>query len=567
MSTPAGHNPAVSGLLRDLIAEGMLTPEVAQKAFRDAVHEGVPPLVHAVRQKLVSEKVVAQLAAATMGLPLIDVRACDLESQELPRVDADILERHRVIPLMRRGSRLFLAAFDPTDTTPLDAIRFQTGLTVETVVAELSALDEVLTRFLEQRNAKLLDTDDLTEDNAEKPFGSDSQKEHVDDENLVVKIVATILNDAVARGASDVHIEPYAKQYRVRMRVDGVLHQSRNLSLDLRESVAQRIKIMGHCDLSDRRKPTDGSFTYKLGRGRYVDMRVNTVPTVHGEKIVLRLIDPTVAQMGIDSLGYEEFQKDLYLKALARTQGMVLVTGPTGSGKTVSMYAAINHLNDGHHNICTVEDPVEIEVAGVNQVNVNPSVQLTFANALRAFLRQDPDVILVGEIRDPETAEVAVKAAQTGHLVLSTLHTNDAPQTITRLVDLGIPPYSLASALRLIIAQRLARRLCTHCREPLKLPPDVLKAEGFEDAMLTGATIFRAQGCTRCKDGYSGRVGLYQVLPISEAMVHLILHGANAPELAAQAHKEGVWDLRRAGLEKVRRGITTIEEINRVIAF
>jgi type IV pilus assembly protein PilB len=567
MSTPAGHNPAVSGLLRDLIAEGMLTPEVAQKAFRDAVHEGVPPLVHAVRQKLVSEKVVAQLAAATMGLPLIDVRACDLESQELPRVDADILERHRVIPLMRRGSRLFLAAFDPTDTTPLDAIRFQTGLTVETVVAELSALDEVLTRFLEQRNAKLLDTDDLTEDNAAEGQESDSQKEHVDDENLVVKIVATILNDAVARGASDVHIEPYAKQYRVRMRVDGVLHQSRNLSLDLRESVAQRIKIMGHCDLSDRRKPTDGSFTYKLGRGRYVDMRVNTVPTVHGEKIVLRLIDPTVAQMGIDSLGYEEFQKDLYLKALARTQGMVLVTGPTGSGKTVSMYAAINHLNDGHHNICTVEDPVEIEVAGVNQVNVNPSVQLTFANALRAFLRQDPDVILVGEIRDPETAEVAVKAAQTGHLVLSTLHTNDAPQTITRLVDLGIPPYSLASALRLIIAQRLARRLCTHCREPLKLPPDVLKAEGFEDAMLTGATIFRAQGCTRCKDGYSGRVGLYQVLPISEAMVHLILHGANAPELAAQAHKEGVWDLRRAGLEKVRRGITTIEEINRVIAF
>ena len=567
MSTPAGHNPAVSGLLRDLIAEGMLTPEVAQKAFRDAVHEGVPPLVHAVRQKLVSEKVVAQLAAATMGLPLIDVRACDLESQELPRVDADILERHRVIPLMRRGSRLFLAAFDPTDTTPLDAIRFQTGLTVETVVAELSALDEVLTRFLEQRNAKLLDTDDLTEDNAAEGQESDSQKEHVDDENLVVKIVATILNDAVARGASDVHIEPYAKQYRVRMRVDGVLHQSRNLSLDLRESVAQRIKIMGHCDLSDRRKPTDGSFTYKLGRGRYVDMRVNTVPTVHGEKIVLRLIDPTVAQMGIDSLGYEEFQKDLYLKALARTQGMVLVTGPTGSGKTVSMYAAINHLNDGHHNICTVEDPVEIEVAGVNQVNVNPSVQLTFANALRAFLRQDPDVILVGEIRDPETAEVAVKAAQTGHLVLSTLHTNDAPQTITRLVDLGIPPYSLASALRLIIAQRLARRLCTHCREPLKLPPDVLKAEGFEDAMLTGATIFRAQGCTRCKDGYSGRVGLYQVLPISEATVHLILRGANAPELAAQAHKEGVWDLRRAGLEKVRRGITTIEEINRVIAF
>lgn len=567
MSTPAGHNPAASGLLRDLIAEGMLTAEVAQKAFRDAVHEGVPPLVHAVRQKLVSEKVVAQLAAATMGLPLIDVRACDIESQELPRVDADLLERHRVIPLMRRGSRLFLAAFDPTDTTPLDAIRFQTGLTVETVVAELSALDEVLTRFLEQRNAKLLDTDDLTEQNAADSQETDSQKESVDDENLVVKLVASILNDAVGRGASDIHIEPYAKQYRIRMRVDGVLHQFRNLPLDLRESVAQRIKIMGHCDLSDRRKPTDGSFAYKLGRGRHVDMRVNTVPTVHGEKIVLRLIDPSVAQMGIDSLGYEEFQKDLYLKALARTQGMVLVTGPTGSGKTVSMYAAINHLNDGHHNICTVEDPVEIEVAGVNQVNVNPAVQLTFANALRAFLRQDPDVILVGEIRDPETAEVAVKAAQTGHLVLSTLHTNDAPQTITRLVDLGIPPYSLASALRLIIAQRLARRLCTHCREPLKLPPDVLKAEGFEDAMLTGATIFRAQGCSRCKDGYSGRVGLYQVLPISEAMVHLILHGANAPELAAQAHKEGVWDLRRAGLEKVRRGITTIEEINRVIAF
>jgi type IV pilus assembly protein PilB len=298
-----------------------------------------------------------------------------------------------------------------------------------------------------------------------------------------------------------------------------------------------------------------------------VDMRVNTVPTVHGEKIVLRLIDPSVAQMGIDSLGYEEFQKELYLKALSRTQGMVLVTGPTGSGKTVSMYAAINHLNDGRHNICTVEDPVEIEVPGVNQVNVNPVIDLTFANALRAFLRQDPDVILVGEIRDPETAEVAVKAAQTGHLVLSTLHTNDAPQTITRLVDLGIPPYSLASALRLIIAQRLARRLCTHCREPLKLPPEVLKAEGFTDEMLAGATVFRARGCSRCKDGYAGRVGLYQVMPISEETVRLILHGANAPDLAEQARKEGVWDLRRAGLEKVRRGVTTIEEINRVISF
>jgi len=568
MSTPAANTIAASGLLRDLVTAGRIPPEAVPAVVREAERDDIPPLVQAVRKNLIDEKSAAHFAAATMGLPLIDVRACEIDGQECSKIDDTLIEHRRVMPLFRRGSSLFLAVCDPTDNKAVDQIRFETGFTVEMVVAELSALDEVINRYLEQRSAQILeDVNGLEDQEAEGSQEQKAEKEGVDSENAVVKLVSAILNDAIARGASDVHIEPYAKQYRVRLRIDGVLHQTRNLPLEYREAVAQRIKIMAHCDLSDRRKPTDGSFSYKLGRGRAVDMRVNTVPTMHGEKIVLRLIDPSVAQMGIDSLGYEEFQKELYLKALSRTQGMVLVTGPTGSGKTVSMYAAINHLNDGRHNICTVEDPVEIEVPGVNQVNVNPVIDLTFANALRAFLRQDPDVILVGEIRDPETAEVAVKAAQTGHLVLSTLHTNDAPQTITRLVDLGIPPYSLASALRLIIAQRLARRLCTHCREPLQLPPEVLKAEGFTDEMLAGATVFRARGCPRCKDGYLGRVGLYQVMPISEETVRLILHGANAPDLAEQARKEGVWDLRRAGLEKVRRGVTTIEEINRVISF
>lgn len=568
MSTPAaGQAPPLSGLLRELVTAGRVSEEAAQAAAREAAREGLPPFVHAIRKNLLDERTAARLAAATMGLPLVDVRACEIDVQEFRKIDDAVIERRRIMPLYRRGNRLFLAVCDPTDNTALDLVRFQTGLSPEPVVAELSALDEVINRFFEQRSSQLLAGEEEIAETGTEPEPDEAKTGAVDSDNTVVKAVQMILNEAVTRNASDIHIEPYAKTYRVRMRIDGVLHHIRNLPPDLREAVAQRIKIMAHCDLSDRRKPTDGSFSYKLGRGRAVDMRVNTVPTVHGEKVVLRLIDPTVAQMGIDSLGYEEFQKAHYLRALSRTQGMVLVTGPTGSGKTVSMYAAINHLNDGRHNICTVEDPVEIEVEGVNQVSVNPHVDLTFANALRAFLRQDPDVILVGEIRDPETAEVAVKAAQTGHLVLSTLHTNDAPQTITRLVDLGIPPYSLASSLRLIIAQRLARRLCPHCREPLKLAPEVLRAEGFSDEMLEGATIFRTRGCSRCKDGYSGRIGIYQVMPISEEVVHLILRGANAPELAEQARREGVWDLRRAGLEKVRRGVTTLEEINRVIAF
>jgi type IV pilus assembly protein PilB len=567
MNTPVVNPVRVSGLLRDLVADGRIPDESARAVVQEAAREGVPALVQAVRKNLVDEKTVSRFAAVKMGLPLVDLRAYEIEDQEFAAIDDGLIERYRVLPVFRRGNRLMLAVFDPTDNTALDDIRFHTGLIPEPVVAELSALEAAIARCLEQRSSRLDDAENAALEEQEAGPENAPNATHDDTENAVVSAVNKILIEAIRRGASDVHIEPYAKQYRVRMRIDGALHHIHLLPRELKEAIAQRIKIMAHCDLTDRRRPSDGSFAYGLGRGRSVDIRVNTVPTVHGEKIALRLIDPTVSQMGIDSLGYEEFQKKHFVKALARTQGMILVTGPTGSGKTVSMYAAINHLNDGARNICTVEDPVEIEVQGVNQVNVNPTVELTFANALRAFLRQDPDVILVGEIRDPETAEVAVKAAQTGHLVLSTLHTNDAPQTVIRLIDLGIPRYSLASALRLIIAQRLARRLCTHCREPLKLSADVLKAEGFSDEMLADATVFRAVGCTRCKDGYSGRVGLYQVMPVGDEMVHLILSGANAPELAALAKKEGVWDLRRAGLEKVRRGITTIEEINRVITF
>ena len=381
----------------------------------------------------------------------------------------------------------------------------------------------------------------------------------------IVRFVNKLLLDAIRRGASDIHFEPYEKMYRIRLRIDGVLKEVAQPPVQLAMKLSARLKVMSRLDIAERRVPQDGRIKMKLSKTRAIDFRVSTCPTLFGEKIVCRILDPSSAMLGIDSLGYEPFQREIYLKYLAKPQGMILVTGPTGSGKTVSLYTGLNILNREDTNISTAEDPAEINLPGVNQVNVNPKVGLTFAAALRAFLRQDPDVVMVGEIRDLETAEIAIKAAQTGHLVMSTLHTNDAPQTLTRLVDMGVKPYAIATSVSLIIAQRLARRLCSQCKALIDIPAEALLKEGFrEEDVKAGIKIYGAKGCSACSDGYKGRCGIYQVMPVTEALGRIIMEGGNAIDIGDQATKEGVWDLRRAGLEKVRQGLTSLEEVNSV---
>jgi type IV pilus assembly protein PilB len=381
----------------------------------------------------------------------------------------------------------------------------------------------------------------------------------------IVRFVNKLMIDAIRRGASDIHFEPYEKTYRVRYRMDGVLKEIAQAPVQLAGKLSARLKVMSRLDIAERRVPQDGRIKMKLSKTRAIDFRVSTCPTLFGEKVVMRILDPSQAQLGIDALGYEGFQRDLYLKYLAKPQGMILVTGPTGSGKTVSLYTGLNILNREDTNISTAEDPSEINLPGVNQVNVNPKVGLTFAAAMRAFLRQDPDVIMVGEVRDLETAEIAIKAAQTGHLVLSTLHTNDAPQTLTRLIDMGVKPYAIATSVSLIIAQRLARRLCSNCKQPLEVPKEALVKEGFNEAdIAAGMKLFGPKGCGTCTDGYKGRVGIYQVMPLTETIARIILAGGSAVDIADQSAKEGIWDLRRSGLEKVKVGLTSLEEVNSV---
>ncbi len=415
----------------------------------------------------------------------------------------------------------------------------------------------------------LNDEADMDLDALEVSGGEDALDEKISRDDVedapIVRFVNKVMLDAIRRGASDIHFEPFEKIYRVRLRMDGVLKEVAQPPVQLAQKLSARLKVMSRLDIAERRVPQDGRIKMKLSKNRSIDFRVSTCPTLFGEKVVMRILDPAQAQLGIDSLGYEPFQKDLYMKYLAKPQGMILVTGPTGSGKTVSLYTGLNILNKEDTNISTAEDPSEINLPGVNQVNVNPKVGLTFASAMRAFLRQDPDVIMVGEIRDLETAEIAIKAAQTGHLVLSTLHTNDAPQTLTRMVDMGVKPYAIATSVSLIIAQRLARRLCNHCKQPMDIPKEALLKEGFNESQVAqGLKIFAPKGCSNCTDGYKGRVGIYQVLPVTETIAKIILALGSAVEIAEQAEKEGVWDLRRAGLEKVKNGLTSLEEVNSV---
>jgi len=515
---------------------------------------------------------IAIAASNEFGVPLFDLDALAIDLDTVRLVSDKLLTKHRVLPLFKRGKRMFLAVADPTDTHAVDEIKFQTGLGVDAVVVEDDKLQRAVDKAIEQHEAQITtftEEDGVDLENLEVSGGEDELEKVVSRDDVedapIVRFINKLMLDAIRRGASDIHFEPYEKIYRVRFRIDGVLREIAQPPVQLAGKLSARLKVMSRLDIAERRVPQDGRIKMRLSKTRAIDFRVSTCPTLFGEKIVLRILDPAQAAMGIDSLGYEPFQKDLYVKYLAKPQGMILVTGPTGSGKTVSLYTGLVMLNREDTNISTAEDPSEINLPGVNQVNVNPKVGLTFAAAMRAFLRQDPDVIMVGEVRDLETAEIAIKAAQTGHLVLSTLHTNDAPQTLTRLIDMGVKPYAIATSVSLIIAQRLARRLCMTCRQPMEIPKEALLKEGFgEEDVAAGLRIYGPKGCTSCSDGYKGRVGIYQVLPVTDAIARIILAGGSAVEIGAEAAREGVWDLRRAGLEKIKAGLTSIQEVNSI---
>jgi type IV pilus assembly protein PilB len=564
----AATNMNLTGIARKLVMDNHLDEPTALEAVEQAAKEGAQLTSYLVSKQIVPAGVIAMISAQEFGLPVFDLDVMDTEMAAFGLVEEKLIIKLNAVPLLKRGNRLFIAISSPTNTQALDEFKFATGLTTEAVLVQ----EDKLAAFLEKVSTamdtgmEMLD-DDLEnldiggeEEEQEGPTASDAE------DAPVVKYVNKILLDAINKGASDIHFEPYEKRYRVRYRIDGILGEVASPPVSIANKLTARVKVMSRMDISERRVPQDGRIKLKLSKKRAIDFRVNTCPTLFGEKVVLRILDPSSAKLGIDALGYEPEQKDLYMKALSNPYGMILVTGPTGSGKTVSLYTGLNILNIPETNISTAEDPAEINLEGINQVNVNDKVGLTFAEALKAFLRQDPDVIMVGEIRDLETASIAIKAAQTGHLVMSTLHTNDAPQTLTRLMNMGVPAFNIATSVTLIIAQRLGRRLCNECKTLDDLPEDILLEEGFlrDDLAQENFKIYKAVGCDKCTGGYKGRVGIYQVMTISEEMARLIMSGANSIDLADQARKEGIDDLRRSALKKIMQGVISLEEANRV---
>ncbi len=558
----------LTGLARTLVQDQVITEDVARNAIVQANEAKIPLNQYLIDNKIVPASIIAMVSAFEFGLPVFDLSSMDAEQAALTLVDEKLISQLHAVPLFKRGNRLFVAIANPTNMQALDEFKFNTGLSTEAVLVQQDQLDAFIEKAIAAMDTgmdEMLDDDleNLDIEAGEEDKEDDSQD--AADDAPVVKYVNKILVDAINKGASDIHFEPYEKRYRIRYRIDGILQEVASPPINIAGKLTARVKVMSRMDISEKRVPQDGRIKLKLSKKRAIDFRVNTCPTLFGEKIVLRILDPSSAQLGIDALGYEPDQKDLYMSALANPYGMILVTGPTGSGKTVSLYTGLNILNVPETNISTAEDPAEINLEGINQVNVNPKVGLTFAEALRAFLRQDPDVVMVGEIRDLETAEIAIKAAQTGHLVLSTLHTNDAPQTLTRLMNMGVPPFNIATSVSLIIAQRLGRRLCSHCKTVDELPREVLLEEGFnEEDLQENFTVYKAVGCDQCTGGYKGRVGIYQVMPISEEMGRLIMSGANSIDLADQARTEGIDDLRRSALKKIKQGIISLEEANRV---
>ena len=569
MATP-GAKIQFSGLARKLVHDGLISDAQAQEAFQAATKNKVPFVSYLIDKKIAGSRQIAQSAAEEFGVPLLDIDAVDLDPDVVKLVKEDLIRKHHSLPLYKRGNRIFIAVSDPTNLQALDEIKFHVGMGAEAVLVQDDKLARIIDKALEAADTSMsaladadLDDVEFVDEDAISAAGDISESEA--DDTPVVRFVNKVMLDAINKGASDIHFEPYEKTYRVRFRQDGVLREVAAPPIGMAPRLSARLKVMSRLDISERRIPQDGRIKLNLSKSRAIDFRVNTCPTLFGEKIVLRILDPNSAKLGVDALGFEPEQKELFMHALYKPYGMLLVTGPTGSGKTVTLYTGVNILNQADVNISTAEDPVEINLPGVNQVNVNNKVGLTFPSALRAFLRQDPDIILVGEIRDLETAEIGIKAAQTGHMVLSTLHTNDAPQTLTRMVNMGVPPYNIAGSVNLIIAQRLARRLCTQCREVMDIPKEALLEEGFNPKdVAAGMKIYRQKGCDQCSGGYKGRVGIYQVMPVSEEMGRIIMENGNAMQLAEQARKEGIPDLRESGLRKVKDGVTSLDELNRV---
>jgi type IV pilus assembly protein PilB len=558
----------LTGLAKQLVLAELLDEKSAQQAHTQALRNKISLVTYLVQNKLVKSRAIAELAAEQFGTAFFDLGSIDKDGQPKDLVSEKLIRQHRALPLWRRGNKLFVAVSDPTNHQAVTDIQFATGLTTESILVEDDKLGDAIEKFFDQAGSGMEELGDIDLDGVDIQAVDDDKNDagegNAADDAPVVRFVNKMLLDAIKAGASDLHFEPYEKSYRVRFRTDGILSEIARPPIQLAPRISARLKVMASLDISERRRPQDGRIKMRISKTKSIDFRVSSCPTLWGEKIVMRILDPSSAQMGIDALGYEEVQKNLYMAALKQPQGMILVTGPTGSGKTVSLYTGLNILNTPDVNISTAEDPVEINLEGINQVNVNPKQGMDFTAALKSFLRQDPDIIMVGEIRDLETASIAIKAAQTGHMVMSTLHTNSAAETLTRLRNMGVPSFNIATSVNLIIAQRLARKLCSYCKKEVQIPRETLLEEGFPEDKIGTFKIFGPVGCDNCNNGYKGRVGIYEVVKNTQALQRIIMEEGNSIDISVQMRKDGFNDLRTSALLKAMQGVTSLEEVNRV---
>tara|TARA_R100001244_G_scaffold21048_21_gene22546 strand:+ start:11687 stop:13402 length:1716 start_codon:yes stop_codon:yes gene_type:complete len=568
MEPAMNESVSLTGLAKQMVLSELLDEKTAQQAQQQAQRNKLSLVTYLVQNKLVKSRALAELAAEQFGVSFVDLNSIDKEGQPRELVSEKLVRQHRVLPLWRRGNKLFIGVSDPTNHQAVTDIQFSTGLNTEAILVEDDKLGEAIDKFFDSAASGMEDLADVDLDGLDVQAINDDKEDsaagEAADDAPVVRFVNKMLLDAIKGGASDLHFEPYEKTYRVRFRTDGILHEIARPPIQLAPRISARLKVMAALDISERRKPQDGRIKMRISQNKSIDFRVSSCPTLWGEKIVMRILDPSSAQMGIDALGYEETQKNLYMAALKQPQGMILVTGPTGSGKTVSLYTGLNILNTPDVNISTAEDPVEINLEGINQVNVNPKQGMDFTAALRAFLRQDPDIIMVGEIRDLDTASIAIKAAQTGHMVMSTLHTNSAAETLTRLRNMGVPSFNIATSVNLIIAQRLARKLCSSCKKEVQIPREALLEEGFPEDKIGAFKIYGPVGCENCNGGYKGRVGIYEVVKNTPALQRIIMEEGNSIDISAQMRKDGFNDLRTSALLKAMQGVTSLEEVNRV---
>lgn len=559
---------SLSGLAKQMVLAELLDEKTAQQAQQQAQRNKLSLVTYLVQNKLVKSRALAELASEQFGVAFVDLGSIDKDAQPRDLVSEKLIQQHRVLPLWRRGNKLFIAVSDPSNHQAVTDIQFSTGMTTESILVEDDKLGDAIDKFFDNTGSGMEDLADVDLEGLDVEAVNDDTQDkgegNAADDAPVVRFVNKMLLDAIKGGSSDLHFEPYEKNYRVRFRTDGILQEIARPPVQLAPRISARLKVMAGLDISERRKPQDGRIKMRISKSKSIDFRVSTCPTLWGEKIVMRILDATSAQMGIDALGYEPSQKDLYMTALKQPQGMILVTGPTGSGKTVSLYTGLNILNTVDVNISTAEDPVEINLEGINQVNVNPKQGMDFTAALKAFLRQDPDIIMVGEIRDLDTASIAVKAAQTGHMVMSTLHTNSAAETLTRLRNMGVPSFNIATSVNLIIAQRLARKLCSSCKKEVQIPREALLEEGFPEDKIGTFKIYGPAGCENCNGGYKGRVGIYEVVKNTPALQRIIMEEGNSIDISVQMRKDGFNDLRTSALLKAMQGITSLEEVNRV---